>query len=192
MLRNSESRYGSVAIWLHWLVAAWFLTVAALPYIYRWVFNEEGPLVTIHKAVGFSILIVFVVRIFWRLTNPVPKLPDSMPRYQVIASHVSHFLLYFLIIAMPLSGYMGNRAGVDFGAFKVTAFKDTGFGLWLVDALGITYAEFEAPFDSFHYEIAGPLILWLLVFVHAGAAFYHHFVEKDDVLTRMLPEKPPR
>jgi cytochrome b561 len=112
-----------------------------------------------------------------------------MPKWQIKASHASHFCLYALLIAMPLSGYFGNGSGVDFGLFAIPGFQYTGFGIWIMDLLGVTYEEWEVPFDFFHYRIAGPFLFWMIIAVHAGAGLYHHFIEKDDVLKRMLPEK---
>jgi cytochrome b561 len=60
-------------------------------------------------------------------------------------------------------------------------------GMWLLSVLDMPYDRFEVPFDSFHYRIAGPYLFWVVIAVHAGAALYHHYVGKDNVLRRMLP-----
>lgn len=193
MLKNTTLRYGSVAKWLHWLTALLFLVAYVSVYYLHWFLDGEGPLrspiIRFHKAVGFSVLIFFFLRLYWRATNPSPKLPDTMSGWQIKVSHVVHFLLYFFLLAMPLSGYLGNKSGVSFGFFNVTGFKDSSIGIWILDLLNITYEQWEVPFDYFHYEIAGPLLLWMLIAVHAGAAIYHHVVHKDDVLKRMLPSR---
>ncbi len=90
---------------------------------------------------------------------------------------------------MPISGYIGNGVGVSYGIFQVTPFQDTLVGQWILAALGVTYEQLEVPFDTFHYRISGPFIVWVLVLVHVIAALYHHAVLKDEVLTRMLPGK---
>jgi cytochrome b561 len=191
MLKNTELTYGSVAKWLHWLTALAFLLAYVLVYYLHWILNSEGPLrspiIRLHKAVGFSVLIFFLLRIYWRATNPQPKLPDDMPWWQVKGSHVSHFLLYFFMIVTPLSGYFGNGSGIDLGVFQIASMKDSAFGIWFLGLLNLSFEQWEVPFDYFHYHIAGPLLLWMLIALHAGAALYHHFVHKDDVLKRMLP-----
>lgn len=193
MLKNTTSSYGSVAKWLHWLTALLFLVAYVSVYYLHWVLDGEGPnrgtIVRFHKAVGFSVLVFFFLRLYWRFTNPTPKLPETMSGLQIKASHFVHFLLYFFLLAMPLSGYLGNKSGVSYGFFSITAFQDSSIGIWILDLLNLTYEQWEEPFDYFHYEIAGPLLLWMLIAVHAGAAIYHHVVHKDDVLTRMLPGK---
>lgn len=191
MIKNTTSRYGSVAKWLHWLTALLFLLAYVSIYYLHWVLDGEGPLRTpvirFHKAIGFSVLVFFFLRVFWRATNPQPALPNTMSAWQIKASHVTHFLLFFFLLAMPLSGYFGNGSGVGYGFFSITAFKNSGFGIWIMDLLNVTYEQWEVPFDYFHYQIAGPLVLWMLIVVHAGAAIYHHVIHKDDVLKRMLP-----
>src|SRR5688572_6088300 len=113
MLRNTESSYGSFAKLLHWLMALWVLA-AYLIIIYLTWEHTEGliPGLNYHKVVGFTILIPLVFRVIWRLTNPEPKLPDTMPLWQRRVSRLSHLLLYFFMFAMPISGYLGNGGGV--------------------------------------------------------------------------------
>jgi len=191
MLRNSDTTYGSVAKWLHWLIALWVLAAYLIIFYFKWAHTADGPMrgpfISFHKGVGFSVLILAAIRVYWRVTNPVPKLLDSMPAWQANASRLSHFLLYFFLLAMPISGYIGNGTGVNYGIFQVTAFKDTFVGVWVLSTLGITYEQMDVPFDTFHYRIAGPFIFWVLILIHGSAAIYHHTVRKDNVLRRMLP-----
>ncbi|MFL2545828.1 MAG: cytochrome b [Candidatus Rariloculaceae bacterium] len=193
MLRNTEATYGSVAKWLHWIMALWVLTAYVIIYYLQWGHGGEGPmrsaLITYHKGVGFSILIPLAIRIFWRATNPAPKHVAGMPAWQINASRISHFLLYFFLLAMPVTGYIGNGVGVSYGDFRVTPFQETSVAIWAMNAFDVTYEELEVPFDTFHYRIAGPFILWVFVLIHASAAIYHHVALKDNVLARMLPRK---
>lgn len=191
MLRNTETSYGSVAKWLHWLVALWVLAAYAIIFTFHWVYGSDnsvrGLFITSHKAVGFSVLVLVAFRVYWRLTNPVPKLPADMPGWQVRLSHLSHFLLYFFLVAMPVAGYLGNTTGVRYGSFQITPFPETILANWIFSTFNITFEQWEVPFDTFHYRISGPFIVWVLVLLHASAAIYHHTVKKDDVLRRMLP-----
>lgn len=194
MIRNSTNSYGSVAKWLHWLTAIFVLVAYVSMYYLHWVLGGEGPqripIIGFHKSVGFSVLLFFVLRAYWRTSNPSPELPGAMPKWQVRASHLSHFLLYCLLFAMPVSGYLGNGSGVNyFGLFQITSFNESSIGLWILDQLNITFEQWEVPFDFFHYEISGPLLMWMIIAVHAGAGLYHHYVKKDEVLQRMLPGK---
>lgn len=186
MWKNSATAYGSVARFLHWLMAAWIL-VAAVVIIYLTWGHTGGviPGLNYHKAIGFAILVPFALRIVWRLFNPQPALPADMPRWQTMLSRCTHFLLYFLMIAMPLSGYFGNFGGVDYGIFRIPPFWRTDLAAWIFSTFNISPEAWDLFFDSFHYRIVGPYILPALVAVHACAAVYHHVVKKDDVLKRM-------
>ena len=117
--------------------------------------------------------------------RPVYQLRTTRPR----VCRLTHFLLYFIILAMPISGYMGNGSGVNYGIFQVKPFMETSIANWIYNTFGITYEQFEIPFDIFHYGIAGPFIIWVLVLLHVIAAIYHHTMLKDNVLKRMLPSK---
>jgi cytochrome b561 len=196
MIRNTELSYGSVAKCLHWLTALLILVAYILVLYLEYVLHGEGPMrspvIRLHKAIGASILVFIVLRIWWRATNPNPKLPDSMPKWQVTVSHMTHFSLYALLVAMPISGYLGNGNGVSIGLFAIPGFAKTAIGAWTLNLLGLTFEQWEVPFDFFHKNIVGPFVLWVIITAHAGAAIYHHYVEKDDVLKRMLPEKRDR
>ena len=92
------------------------------------------------------------------------------------------------MFAVPLSGWIGNSSGVNyFDIVRVPPVDEVAIGIWLLDVLGVTYDEFQAPFDYFHYHLSGPILFPLVLAAHIGAAVYHHYVEKDDVLKRMLP-----
>lgn len=193
MIRNTEVKFGSVAKWMHWVTALLILIAYVSVYYLHWVLNDEGPLrspiIQLHKGIGFSILVFVILRLYWRATNPHPKLPSNMPAWQIKGANISHFMLHFMLIVTPVSGYLGNTSGVNYGLFHVASLSQVSIFTDMLAQFDLTYEEFEIPFDFFHYEIAGPLIFWIVIAVHASAGLYHHFVEKDDVLKRMLPEK---
>jgi cytochrome b561 len=87
------------------------------------------PLRRFVVVIGFTILVPFFVRVVWRLYSGAPPLPDGMSLWQVRLSKLSHGALYFLMIAMPVTGYLGNFGGVDYGVFQVPAFAPSP--LWL-------------------------------------------------------------
>jgi cytochrome b561 len=187
MFRNSNSSYGSVARFLHWLMALWILTAYLVITWLTWD-HVEGPIAGLnyHKVVGFTILLPLAFRVLWRIMNPPPPLPANMPRWQQRASHLSHFLLYFLLLAMPVSGYFGNFGGVDYGFFKVPPFWQTGMANWIFETFSISPQAWDRFFDSFHYRVVGPYIFPVVILAHVAASLYHHVVQKDDVLLRML------
>jgi cytochrome b561 len=191
MIRNTENSFGSVAKWIHWLTATWILAAYVVIYYMHWVVGNDSPnrgsYVNYHKMIGFSTFIFIAIRLYWRFTNPQPKHPSSMPKWQVMASNGTHFLLYFFLIVIPLSGWIGNSSGVNYLLFRIPPVDELAAGVWFMQAIGVTYDEFQAPFDYFHYHLSGPILFPIILGAHIGAAMYHHYVEKDEVLKRMLP-----
>lgn len=137
----------------------------------------------LHKSLGFSVLALLVMRLFWRFTHPVPELPAGMKPVEIKISKLTHALLYFLMFAVPFSGW----AIVSSSPYGIPSIW---FGLFEIPHLPIlssleNKAELSEGFGEVHETIAWGLVG--LVVLHAAAAFKHHFIEKDDVLTRMIP-----
>ena len=126
-----------------------------------------------------------VLRIMWRLSNPLPKPPPGRT-YEHVAAHAVHIALYVIMIMMPVTGYLGGGAGTDY--FNIPQFSDTALYQYLVEnKMGLSWEEFEAPMDFVHKQIGGRTVVWMLIVIHAGAALYHHFIRRDNTLVRMLP-----
>lgn len=171
----STSGYTHTAVALHWLMAGLIVCAFAL----GWVMTELAisPLklrmFNWHKWVGITVLGLAAVRGLWRLTHPAPPLLP-MPAWQRFAAHALHGLLYVLMFALPLSGWVYSNA---------TGYPIVYLG-WLplpnlVDkdkALAQTWMEV--------HEVLGWVLLVVFV-LHALAALKHHFVDHDDTLNRM-------
>lgn len=128
----------------------------------------------LHKAGGITVLALALFRIAWRLFNPAPPLPPGMPLAQKIASHVVHGLLYVGMIAIPMAGWLGSSAA---------GFSVSPFGLFtLPDLVGKDKALSKEMFEL--HEVFAFIVMGLVVF-HIGAALYHQFVQKDNLLARM-------
>lgn len=193
MIKNSNLTYGSIAKWLHWLTALCILVAYVAVYYGQWAFEPRTPdrraITAIHTMFGFSVLILVLPRLIWKLINVRPD-PEPVPGWQRITAKLSHGALYFVMIAMPLAGWMGfgGQTINMFGLFEVPTFRNTELFAWLVEGkLGLTFEVFEVPIDFFHKQIGGAWLVWMLVAVHVGAAVYHHRVRKDKTLRRMLP-----
>ena len=186
-MKNAPLRYGAVAMTLHWIIAALILLNIYLGLSFDDI--PRGPqllaAIQLHESVGLTVLWLSVLRVVWRLVNPVPPLPASMPRLLKGAAHVSHFLLYLLILIVPLSGWIFASASLRglairyFGVFAWPFFP--GFS-----GLDIpTKRQMHELFESVHVTLAWSLIVLLVV--HVSAALYHQFWRKDEVLLRMIP-----
>jgi cytochrome b561 len=176
-LSNSPIRYGLVAQGLHWSVVAllavqFFLAEAAddLP-----SGAEKLAMLARHKSVGITILLVALVRLIWRLVDRPPAAPP-MPAWQRIAAAATHWGLYGILLAMPLSGWMMSSAeGYPVSWFTMVQLPDL---VMPSESLG------DVLHDA-HEVLAGTLLF--LIGLHVLAALKHQFVDRDGLLTRMLP-----
>lgn len=178
MTPMQAARYGTVAQTFHWLIAALIFIMLGLGY-----YMEDLPLGTrklelygIHKSIGITIAMLAALRLLWRLFNPPPPLPDSMRPWERKAAGAVHALLYLMLFAQPLVGFLQSNAA----NFPIV--------LWGYLLLPPLIAPDE-PLSEFLIVVhtVGGSFLAILVIVHVAAALRHHFVLKDDVLRRMLP-----
>ena len=177
--KNTAYRWGPVSQTLHWLVVVLVLALAvvglsldSLPKTpkYFWVF-------TLHKSLGITVLVLALARIGWRLYAGAPLPVPGTPRWQARAAAATHWLLYALLLAMPLSGWLYDSAS------GLRPFR--WFGLFTMPKLA---APDEALADRAH-ELH-EWLFWVLVAavaLHAAAAFHHHLFRNDATLLRMLP-----
>lgn len=133
-----------------------------------------------HKSFGITILLLSFARLSWRLTHPVPNLPETMKSWEKAAARFTHIAFYFLIFAQPLVGWImvsASTLGIDTVLFKFIPWPHVP---------GISPSEgLEDFMKQVHHFLAFSLIGLLVL--HIGAALKHHFVERDDVLARMIP-----
>ena len=176
---SNNSQYNFIAKLLHWLVAGLIVAQYILIELSEWAKDggnvvERLALLANHKSIGMTILALAVIRLVWRLFNKPPTLPSSMPKWQHLASHSAHWLIYLLIFCLPLSGWLMSSANAySVSWFNVFVFPD-------LVAADKSYA------DLFHFihEIMTEA-LFVVVVIHIAAALKHHFVDKDGVLGRM-------
>ena len=187
--RNSATSWGWVARLLHWVMALMILVLIGVG-IYMSDFEtdliRQFQLIQMHKSFGFTVFVLAVVRVIWRFTNPTPALPDGMPQWQVSASHVSHALLYLLILAMPITGWLMVTSSPlnDPGAYPVQI-PNLVFGLFAMpDPYPTGSKELSDTFATIHWALAYLLILVLLL--HVAAALKHQLVDRDGLLMRMI------
>ena len=178
MLRNTDSRWGAIAQTFHWLIALLIVVQGAigLTMVELGMTPAKVKVFALHKSIGLSVLALVLLRLLWRLVQRTPRDPPA-PAWQRIAARVSHALLYLLILALPLSGWLFNSAA---------NFPLSWFGLVHVPSLTHGY---DPALKAFALS-AHVVLFWILagvVVVHAAAALWHHFAQRDGVLRRMLP-----
>jgi cytochrome b561 len=179
-LKNTAQRWGSMSKSLHWLIALLILalgivglTMGELPKTpkYFWVY-------TLHKSIGITVLVLVALRLGWRLYAGAPEAVPGTPSWQERIASFTHWLLYALMFALPLSGWLYDSAS-GLRPFKL-------FGL--VEMPKLVAPSEQASQVSHAIHEWGFWALILLVLAHAGAALFHHIHQRDATLARMLPQ----
>lgn len=180
-LKNTVDRWGPVSQLLHWLIVLLLLGMAITGLVmgdlpktpkYFWVY-------TAHKSTGLTLLALVLLRLAWRWYAGSPMPAAGTPVWQQRIAAITHVLLYALIVAMPLSGWLYDSAS-GLRPFRWFAMFDV--------------PKLAAP-DKALGEIALQAHQWLflaivaVVALHAGAALYHHLFLRDATLARMLPAR---
>ena len=178
-LKNTADRWGPVSQAFHWLIvllivglAVVGLSMGELPKTpkYFWVY-------TAHKSIGLTVLALVVARLAWRVYAGKPEPVPGTPTWQQRIANITHWVLYAVILAMPLSGWLydsasGLRPFLWFGLVNVPKLVAPDEGL-----RDLAHEAHEWGF----------WVLLALVLAHAGAALYHHLFQRDATLARMLP-----
>jgi cytochrome b561 len=178
MLRNDSDSWGAPAKLFHWVMALLIFAQLALGLVaVSWRLSPTKlDLYVWHKSTGMLILTLLAMRLLWRLSNRVPQLPPEMAAWERRGAHLSHFLLYVLMIALPVTGWViSSSSNVPFKIF------------WTIPLPAITPPDKATAdlFASVHGWLAA--LLALVLAAHIGAALRHHYVKRDAVLLRMLP-----
>ncbi len=181
--RSDKIRYNGPARLLHWLMAVLVLGLATLGFYmvdltYYDPWYQKAP--NLHRSLGVLFFILAALRLGWRKLKPPPPLSDELLPLERLAAHLVHGLLYAMMFLLPISGYLITTAKgepiVVFGLLEIPSLFDS--------VAGQLITNLEDAAGTVHLVLA--LILLALVAVHAAGALKHHFIDKDDSLSRML------
>jgi len=177
-LKNTANEWGSISKALHWLVVALILAMAWIGLTMGDLPNGPDKIATyaLHKSIGISILALVVLRLGWRLYAGAPHAVAGTPGWQERIAALTHWALYVLLLAMPISGWVLNSS---------SGFPLQWFGLVNLPAIAGKNPDLHERAEQAH-----ELMFWILVTLvvaHAAAAFYHHLFQRDATLARMLP-----
>ena len=175
-----STHYTATAKALHWGIAVLIFGMLGLGFYMTGL--DLSPtklqLFSWHKWAGVTVFMLVVVRLAWRVTHRPPALPAHMPALERFAAHAGHHLLYVLMFAIPLSGWLMSSA---------KGFQTVWFGVLPIPDLLAKDKALGDLLQTVHVVLNFVLIAVLLG--HVGAALKHHFIDKDDVMTRMLPRR---
>jgi cytochrome b561 len=176
---TARLQYGATAKVLHWLIVL-LLTVQ---YLIGWLMPDihrnmkPGAPMTFHISIGISILVLIVLRFVWRLTHPVAP-ESSLPVWQRLSSEVVHWILYALVLATTVTGWL-------FASFR--GWDVSFFYLFPMPMLASDNAAAGKAIDGLHQAAEWALLVF--IGLHVVAALAHIFVYRDRIMQRMLPEQ---
>jgi len=186
MTQAARERYTTIAIVLHWLIALILIGNIVL----AWQFDDakglaKFQLFQLHKSLGITVLALSLVRLAWRLINPPPAPLASMKAWEKYASLAVHLGFYVITIGMPLSGWLMVSASphnIPTLLFGVVDLPHLPF------VHGLAFAQAKALDESF--SEAHEIMAWIaygLIGLHVGAALKHQFLDRDTIVSRMIP-----
>jgi cytochrome b561 len=181
-MRESESRYSTISILLHWTTAA--LLIANV-LVGGWMEDAEGPAglgwFATHKSIGITVFLLTLLRLGWRIGHPWPALPVHMAGWERLLARATHILFYIALLAIPLLGWAAASAG--------GAPATEWFGLFSIGNLPVPRSEDlgEALGGAHKLLIKAT---YVLIGLHVLGAIKHQFLNRDGVLHRMLPILP--
>ena len=187
-MADFKNRYSSVAIALHWLIAALILTNIAL----AWYFGALAGTaklepVQLHKSIGITVLVLSIGRLGWRLAVPPPKLPAYVTGWEKWLAQAVHIGFYVVMLGMPLSGWALTSASPLIKVFPITLYHLIPWPT-IAPLANLPHDQMKQAHTVFtrtHGLLAW--LAYLLVFLHVAGALKHQFIGKDDVVARMLP-----
>jgi cytochrome b561 len=176
----TQLHYGTTAKVFHWLVVALLIVQYPLgklmPHIHRGM--TPGDAMTFHISFGIAILALMVLRLLWRITHPVAP-ASSLPAWQQLVSEAVHWLLYVLVLATTMTGWIfASERGWSISLFFATPLPTLPIeGSLLARSIGNWHGTMEWS-------------LFLVIGAHVAAAMAHTFIFRDRIMQRMLPEGP--
>lgn len=180
MFHTPSAHYDATAKLLHWLMALMIFGLLGLGF-----YMQDLPLspqklqiYSWHKWAGVTVFFLALLRLVWRATHQPPALPGHMSTLERWGAKLGHFALYALMVAIPLSGWLMSSA---------KGIQTVWFGVLPLPDLLEKNKEIGNALQTLHAVLNLTLIAVLLA--HVAGALKHHWFDKDDVLTRMLPRR---
>ena len=178
--KNSDSRYSTMSIALHWLMVV-LLAVVYACIEFRGIFPKgsggRALIVEMHFMLGLTVFVLVWLRLFARSLGVAPKIVPAPPQWQALLATLMHIALYALMIGMPIAGWLIVSAQGHSVMF---------YGIELPPLIGEN-KDLSKQIKEWH-ELGGAIGYWLIG-LHALAGLYHHYFMRDNTVLRMLPKR---
>jgi len=175
-LKNTHNNFGLIAIFLHWIMAILLIGLVIMGLYMTWIPWSTTKLALFgwHKEYGILALFLVLLRIAWRIQNVLPSLSSLAPAERIVA-RTAHWIFYLLMFVIPITGWLiTSTAGLPISFF----------GLFVLPNLVPSNQETMVLFQTIHKWLNYALIA--IFCLHVTAALKHHFINKDDILRRII------
>lgn len=187
----AHNRYSTVSIILHWVIAGLILFNLYLALQFDGLRGlAKFNAFQLHKSVGLTVLMLSLARLAWRLTHRPPPLPAEMPRWEKFGAQAAHWVLYGLMIGIPLTGWVvvsASPTNLPTVIFKTMPWPHLGF---IHDLSMPLRRSLEDQVEQVHMLLG--FSMGFLIILHVAAALKHQFWNRDEVLSHMLPFVRPK
>lgn len=183
----AASRYTNTAIALHWLIALGIVINVTLAWLWPHALPDDivRPAIDTHKSVGITILGLAAMRLLWRLGHQPPPLPTTLQKLEATDAHATHALLYVILFAMPLTGWIMDSAYKDAATHPMHYFGTFEFPRigWIQHLHQPLKEQIHGGFGKAHEYLS--YCLYALFIAHVGGALKHQFIDRQPELQRM-------
>jgi cytochrome b561 len=187
-----DQKYTRTAILLHWTVAALILVNVTLGVVAALLPEGYLPELTLrliidtHKSIGITVLGLAILRVIWRFTHRPPPLPKAFPGWEQTMARIVHVLLYVLIFAIPLSGWLHDSAWVAAASHPMHLY---GLVPWprieyIMNLAPAVKEPLHKQFGELHTALT--YVLYVVLALHVAGALKHQWVDRHSVLRRMM------
>ena len=172
-----KEKYTTVAIWLHWIVGIAILGQLALG-VYMGDIPKDTPdrswYFNLHKSIGVTLALFIALRLIWRFSHRPPALEGLIPAWQVLASKISHWVLYLCMVVMPTTGMI------------MSSYSKYGVKVWGMKLIPGSANEASREFWLGLHGITAQIFM-VVIAIHVLAALKHLMMEDSKVFQRMTP-----
>jgi cytochrome b561 len=175
---TARLQYGTTAKVFHWLIVGLLLVQYSIGWLMPDIHGgmKPGAAMILHISVGMTILVLIVLRLAWRLAHPVAP-ESSLPPWQRLSSEAAHWLLYALVLAATITGWL-------FASFR--GWSISFFYLAPMPMLASENSAAVKTVDGLHQAMEWTLLV--VIGIHVAVALAHVFIYRDRIMQRMLPE----
>ena len=169
-MANDPDRFGRVSRYLHWITAILFIALFPIG-IFASMIPFDAPYrqgyYVAHKTIGLTVLLLLVARVFWHRRMPTPNIDAQLTKWEYMSARVVHFLLYLLMIAMPVTGFV----------MTTSVGKWSHFYIWDLPLFWDKHLA-SAELFSLTHKILLPYLCYVVIGAHILGALKHHFIDK--------------